>query len=82
MVGKYNTPEGIFEVESFDAKNKTVRVHIGSGQYRFFNESEYSKWESLSGEYVADENKTSIATTTEEVPEKPKKKKSDTANKK
>lgn len=81
MVGKYNTPEGIFEVESFDAENKVARVHMGSGQYKFFNEAEYSTWESLSGEYVADEKQTSVVTTTE-VPEKPKTKKSDKTSKK
>lgn len=42
MKGKYKTPNGeIKEVHSFDAENKIVYVHNGSGQYDLHNEPEY-----------------------------------------
>ena len=49
MKGKYQTPDGILEVDSFDAENKVVSVHIGSGQHKFYGESEYKDWVSLDG---------------------------------
>lgn len=46
MKGKYQTPNGeIKEVHNFDAKNKILSVHEGSGQYKFHGESEYKDWE-------------------------------------
>lgn len=53
MKGKYKTPNGeIKEVHSFDAENKIVSVHKGSGQYEFHGENEYKDWQSVDEDNV------------------------------
>ena len=71
MKGKYTTPTGeTVTVDSFDAENKILSIHLGSGQYKWVCEGVYSKWVS---------NDTSVIEKTPEAAEveKPKKKKKD-----
>ena len=45
MKGKYTTLTGeTVTVDSFDAENKILSIHLGSGQYRWVHEGVYSKW--------------------------------------
>lgn len=42
----YKTKEGeTIKVEDFDEVNKMAYVHIGSGQYKWYTEAEYSLWQ-------------------------------------
>lgn len=45
--GTYKTTSGQeIEVLSFDEENKIAYVHLISGQYKWYSESEYSTWTS------------------------------------
>ena len=70
MKGKYKTKEGdIMNVESFDHDTKMAYVHLGSGQYRWYNPKDYADWEKVPNpfeNYFPEENKSVTAKISEE----------------